>query len=320
MADPKLELIRKLLREEADKKNGVKQASGDNASYAFWDIPENSTATIRFLPDKDDSNPWFWSERQVIKLPFAGTINGDFDGDKEVYVTVPCVDMFGDTCPIIAETRPWWKDESKKDIARRYYKRRSFITQGFVVSSPSEEKNVPENPIRRFMIGNELIEKLKAGMADPEMENLPTDYVNGTDFRIRKTKKGDYNNYGTSEWSRRSRPLTELEVTAIDQFGLFNLADFRGSRPDADGIAAIKAMFHASLNGDPYDFSEFGKYFRPYGGNDNDDDAAVSKPAVKASTETLKPTTKASASSGPSPQAPDLLNKLRERVAASNTK
>ena len=142
-----------MMREEADKKNngGNRPTSyGDNASYAFWNIPEDTTALLRFLPDKDDANPWFWAERQTIKLPFAGTIGGDSPTDKEVVVTVPCVDMFGDTCPIIAETRPWWKDENKKEAARLYYKKRSYITQGFVVSSPFVEPSVPENPIRRI--------------------------------------------------------------------------------------------------------------------------------------------------------------------------
>jgi hypothetical protein len=264
MSDERLEKARALMREAEDKKNGV--FSGDNASYPFWNIPENTTALIRCLPDKDESNPWFWSEKQTITLPFDGSVGGDSPTTNTVQVRVPCVDMFGDICPIIAETKPWWKDESKKELARTYYKKRTYIGQGFVVSSPFEEQAVPENPIRRFTFGKELVDKLKSGMADPEMEYFPTDYMNGSDFKIRKTKKGEFNNYGTSEWSRRSRPLTEAELAAIEQFKLFNLADFRGARPDADGIAAIKALFHASLRGDPYDFAEFGKTpFRPYG-------------------------------------------------------
>lgn len=328
MADPRLERIRQLMREEEEKKNGTNRtsSSGDNASYPFWNIPENSTALLRFLPDKDDSNAWFWVERQVIRLPFDGTINGDSPTDKQVTVTVPCVDMFGDVCPIIAETKPWWKDDAKKEDARLYYKRRSFITQGFVVTSPLEEQTKPENPIRRFILGNELIQKLKAGMADAEMEYLPTDYTNGTDFKIRKTKKGEHNNYSTSEWSRRSRPLSEAESIAMEQFGLFNLADFRGIRPDSDGIAAIKAMFHASLKGAPYDFAEFGKYFRPYGAGgastssgstaDDADDLPVASYSAPKKAETVAEEKVAPPSSGSKLQPQDLLAKLREKTAS----
>lgn len=268
MTDPRLERARALMREAEEKKSGTSRTfSGDNASFPFWNIPDGSTATVRFLPDKDDTNPWFWAERQTLKLPFAGTVGGDSPTDNQVIVTVPCVDMFGDVCPVIAETKPWWKDDSKKVERSTYYKKRSYISQGFVVSSPLDEQSVPENPIRRFVLGKQIIEKLKADMADAEREFFPTDYLNGYDFRIKKTKApdGKMNAYGTSGLSIRSRPLTEAEMVAIDQHGLNNLADFRGPRPDADGIAAIKAMFHASLRGDPYDFEAFGKYFRPYG-------------------------------------------------------
>ena len=176
------------------------------------------------------------------------------------------------------------------------------------------------------MIGNELIQKLKSGMADTEMEYFPTDYLNGTDFKIRKTKKGEHNNYSTSEWSRRSRPLTEVETLAIEQYGLFNLADFRGARPDADGIAAIKSMFHASLRGEPYDFASFGKYFRPYGvgggasTSHDDEPADDATPVVETKvSKTVAATTEADApasTKGGKPQPADILAKLRERTAS----
>lgn len=281
MADPRLERFRQQMRNEDEKKNGGNRSTssrGDNASYPYWQIPENATAVVRFLPDKDDNNPWlFYVERQSIKLPFNGVVGGEYPTDQPVTVTVPCVDMFEKgTCPIIAETRPWWNDESKKPLARQYYKKRSFITQGFVVSSPFEETDVPENPIRRLIIGSELLNKIKAGMADPDMEYMPTDYVNGCDFRIRKTRKGDYNNYGTSEWARRTRPLTEAEQLALEQYGLFNLADFLGPRPSKEEVEGIRAMFHASLAGEAYDMETFGKFpWKPYGSGSSSGGNAV---------------------------------------------
>jgi hypothetical protein len=135
---------------------------------------------------------------------------------------------------------------------------------------------VPENPIRRLIIGSELLNKIKAGMADPDMEYMPTDYVNGCDFRIRKTRKGDYNNYGTSEWARRTRPLTEAEQLALEQYGLFNLADFLGPRPSKEEVEGIRAMFHASLAGEAYDMETFGKFpWKPYGSGSSSGGNAV---------------------------------------------
>ena len=324
MADAKLELMRQLLREEEERKSGNRPASssGDKASYPYWNIPEKQTATVRFLPDKDDNNPWFWVERQTIKLPFDGVTGGDNPTTNPVLVTVPCIDMFGETCPIIAETRPWWK--TNEALARKYWKKRSFISQGFVVTSPFEESDSPENPIRRFIVGPSLLEKLKAGLTDVEMENTPTDYLNGTDFKIKKTRKGDYNNYDTSEWSRRTRPLTEAEQIAIEQYGLFNLKDFLGSRPDAEGVAIIKAMFQDSKAGQPYDMASFGSHYKPYG-------AGVSS-SVPEGVDDLSSTTRNTGASYARP-APvqaelvaddaansplDLISKLRERTSTAS--
>lgn len=322
--DPRLERARALLREQDEKKNNPNarsSAGGDNASYPFWDIPENGTATLRFVPDLDDTNPWFWVERQVITLPFEGIVGGEFDTDKQVFVKVPCVDMFQkNTCPIIAETRPWWDNEAKKGLARQYYKKRSYIFNGFVVSSPLEETTVPENPIRRFILGSALLQKIKAGLADPDMEHFPTDYLNGCDFRVRKTKKGEYNNYDTSEWARRSRPLSEAEQIAIDQHGPFDLKQFLGPRPDADGIEMIRSMFHSSLAGEPFDVASYGKNYRAFGGglgraNSESSDALDSAVRAAETTVTEKATEVADVAVEKTDGPPsELIAKLRART------
>lgn len=332
MADAKLERMAAALRAEAEKNNtNTRPSGGDGATYAFWNIPENQTATVRFLPDADDDNLFFWSEKQTIRLEFPYAVGCELPEDKIVAVTVPCVDMFGDTCPIIAETRPWWKDDAKKELARKYYKKRTYIFQGFVVSSPMEEANVPENPIRRFMFGKTLMDIIKESLVNPEMEFLPTDYVGGRDFKITRTRKGDFANYGTSQWSFRTRSLTEAEQIAIDKYGLSKLSDFKGQRPDADAIAAIKAMFHASLAGEPYDFAAFGTYYRPFGVGNAPASATTeqaakpaSKPAEPVETEERVITpVKEEAAPAAQPAAPggkasaaELIAKLREKTAA----
>jgi hypothetical protein len=329
----KLEALRAAMREEEAKKaNGGRpsgSSGGDKASYPFWNIPENTAAVLRFLPDKDDENLWFWVERQIIRLPFQGISGGDYPTSSEVNVTVPCVDMFGDTCPIIAHTRPWWRDDAKKDLARKYYKKRSFIAQGFVVSSPFEETDLPENPIRRFLLGPSLLEKIKAGLADPDMENHPTDYLNGCDFRVRKTKKQDYNNYDTSEWARRSRALSEAEHIAIEKSGLFDLKEFKGPRPDADGIEVIKAMFLDSLAGRPFDHDSYGKHYRAYGGRGNNEaadaiDSAIRQPANNAAPVREAAAAATTAASEPAPadqpakgNQQDIMTALRSRISAT---
>jgi hypothetical protein len=254
--------IRAKLESMENKSSGnTKPANNDTAIYPFWNIEEGQSATMRFLPDSDPNNTFFWVERQVIKLTFPGVAGGE---NKPVTVQVPCGEMYGDTCPVLTEVRPWFKDPSLEDMGRKYWKKRSYIFQGFVTENPMEEE-VPENPIRRFIIGPQIFNIIKSALMDPDMENIPTDYVNGTDFRLAKTSKGQYADYGTSKWARRERSLDETELAAIDQHGLYNLNDFLPARPSAQHYEVIAEMFEASVNGELYDPVRWGNFYKPYG-------------------------------------------------------
>ena len=103
-------------------------------------------------------------------------------------------------------------------MGRKYWKKKSYIFQGFVVTNPLAEDTTPENPIRRFIIGPQIFNIIRSALLDPEMEEMPTDYVKGVDFRINKTTKGGYADYSTSKWSRKTTPLTEEQNKSIDDF------------------------------------------------------------------------------------------------------
>ena len=139
--------IRAKLQANEGRKSGESQSSGDNAIYAHWNIPENTTARVRFLPDADPKNTFFWVERAMIKLPFAG-VKGQADS-KPVVVQVPCVEMWGEACPILAEVRTWFKDPNLEDMGRKYWKKRSYLFQGFVRDNPLSDDKTPENQIGR---------------------------------------------------------------------------------------------------------------------------------------------------------------------------
>ena len=254
--------IRAKLKQQESRSNGEFK-NADNSIYAFWNLKEGSESTLRFLPDGDSENTFFWVERAMIKLPFAG-IKGQTDS-KQVIVNVPCMEMYGETCPILSEVRPWFKDPSLEEMGRKYWKKRSYIFQGFVTEDGLGEKETPENPIRRHIIGPQLFQLIKAALLDPEMDDLPTDSVNGVDFKIVKTSKGGYADYSTSKWSRRSRPLTDAENAAIAKHGLFNLKDFLPKKPGEVELKVMKEMFEASVDGEPFDMERWGQYFKPAG-------------------------------------------------------
>jgi hypothetical protein len=257
------EIRARLAAQENKNQSGGARTQSDNAIYPHWNISEGATATIRLLPDADNTNDFFWVERQIIKLPFNG-IKGQPDA-KQVVVQVPCVEMFGDNCPVLAEVRPWYKDDSLKDLANKYWKKRSYLYQGFVRANPMGDDQTPTNPIRRFIISPQIQTVIKSSLMDPELEELPTDYNRGLDFNIKKTSKGGYADYSTSTWARKESPLTESELAAIEAHGLFNLKDFLPKKPSQAELNVIKEMFEASVDGRAYDPDKWGAYYRPYG-------------------------------------------------------
>lgn len=257
------EIRAKLLEQENRKGGNSNSGGGDNAIYPFWNINEGSTATIRFLPDGDESNTFFWKERQMIRIPFPG-IKGQ-DEHRAVTVQVPCVEMWGEACPIHAEIRPWFKDPQLEAEGRKYWKKRSYIFQGFVTDNPLAEDNTPENPIRRFIINTSIYKIISAALMDPDFPEIPTDFEQGTDFKLTKTQKGQYADYSTSNWARRERSLNEAERGAIATFGLHNLNDFMPKKPNDAELKAIFEMFEASVDGQLYDPDRFAEFYRPAG-------------------------------------------------------
>ena len=294
--------IRAKLKEQESRTSGGSQSGGDNAIFPFWNMKEGETSVLRFLPDGDESNTFFWKERLMIKLPFAG-VKGETDS-RPVQVQIPCMEMYGETCDILNEVRAWFKDPSLEDMGRKYWKKRSYVFQGFVTDSPLQEDKTPENPIRRFIIGPQIFQIIKAALMDPDMEELPTDYTAGVDFRLAKTTKGGYADYSTSNWARRERPLGDAEMQAVNTHSLFNLSDFLPKKPTDVELKVMKEMFEASVDGEAYDADRFGQYFRPAGmaARTGDPNVSSSNGTATSRTEAPAATPAPAVETAPAPQ------------------
>jgi hypothetical protein len=307
--------------QESQAGQGGKTSGGDNAIYPHWNMAEGKEATIRFLPDGDPNNTFFWIERAMIKLPFAG-IKGD-TSSKPVQVQVPCMEMWNETCPVLSEVRGWFKDKSLEDMGRKYWKKRSYLFQGYIVKNPISEDTTPENPIRRFIIGPQIYQIIKSALMDPELNELPTDFNHGVDFRIAKTSKGGYADYSTSKWSRVERALSDEERTAVETHGLFSLKDFLPKKPTDVELKVIKEMFEASVDGEAYDMERWGQYFKPAGMSqatgdpaarrteavvDEDEPAVVAAPVASSAPKAEEP-----AAAGNNSRAQDILAMIRSR-------
>lgn len=277
--------IRARLKAQEDNKNRNSGPREPSAVYPHWNINEGDTAIIRFLEDADPENPYFWQERLMFRLPFNGMVNvpnvSAQDASRQIIVQVPCMEMYGKQDAVLNEVRQWFKDDSLEEMGRKYWKKRSYIFQGFVRSNPMTDDETPENPIRRFMISPQIFTLIKNSLMDPEIEELPTHAERGLDFRILKSSKGGYADYSNSSWARKESELTEEELKAVDEHGLFNLADFLPEEPTEELQKVIFEMFEASVEGEPYDFDRWGQFYTPPGVSraGNDSNASTSAPA-----------------------------------------
>ncbi len=293
--------IRAKLQQQESKQNNKGGGGGDNALYPHWNTPENETSTIRFLADDDPTNDFFWRERQMINLTFSG-VKGQDEG-KPVTVKVPCIEMWdGQKCPVHQEIRPWFKDPSMEEMARKYWKKRSYLYQGLVVNSAFTEDETPENPVRRFVISAQIHNLIKSALMDPDFgDHMPTDYDMGVDFRVTKTKKGQYADYTTSTWARKERSLDQAERDAIAEYGHYNLNDFMPKKPSEEELQVIFDMFESSVDGELYDPERFADFYRPWGveapnsGSSNRSSHTTTPEAEPASAKSVKSETKDSA-------------------------
>lgn len=292
--------IRAQLKAEAERSEAIKNGTftgtrQPDAFLAFWNIPENSPLNLRFLPDADENNPFFWRERDMITLEFNGVVGMHTD---KVRVQVPCNEMWvPKSCPVLNELRKWYEsaketgNEELKQLASKYWKKKSYLLQCFIAPDSVAVKDdmAPENPIRRVLVNKEIFDKIKSILMNPGIKELPTHYEEGRDFGVVKTRNGGgFNKYDMSQFSMSERPLNAEERAAIEQYGLFNLGEFMPKQPTPEELQAIAEMFEASVDGKPYDPARWAFAYRPAGvQKPNGSTPATSAPV----TQTVTPTT-----------------------------
>jgi hypothetical protein len=82
------------------------------------------------------------------------------------------------------------------------------------------------------------------------MDEMPTDPINGYDFSINKTKQGEYADYTTSDFARKSTPVSDEMLARID---LYDLKNFRYGKIERD---QMETMIEAFLTGKSYEDSK----------------------------------------------------------------
>lgn len=273
--------------------NFEKKSTGSSGSdqswklfYPFWKMPEDTTAVFRFLPDLDEDNSL---QFLVEKLEHELIVNGQ----KK---RVPCLSMWGEDCPICALSRKFY-DEKNETMGKRYYRKKSYIGQGVVIESPIEHDQ--NQLVKLIEFGPAVFKSIQAGFSSGDLEEVPYDLKAGYNFRIKKTKNGQYASYTTSSFAPKQ---TSLDDDVIESLRLFNLADFRGSKPE---VSTVEAMLVADQTGVSF----------AGGSDDADADSAPAQQAAPAPA----PTQTAAPAAAPASETKtsSVLEQLRARAAAA---
>jgi len=200
--------------------------------YPFWKMPDDATAIVRFLPDLDgDNNLGFLVENLQHEL----VVNGN---KKKV----PCLQMHGESCPICDLSRKYY-DEKNEEMGKKYYRKKEYIGQVIVIESPIEHDQ--SKLVKLIAFGPAVFKQIQAAFQSGDLEEAPYEFKGGYNFRIKKTKSGQYASYTTSSFAPKQ---TDLDDEIIESLELFNLADYRGKKLD---LATVEALLVADQTGQP---------------------------------------------------------------------
>jgi hypothetical protein len=271
-------------------KQKTTEGGGNGATWKlffnFWKADMDSVSIVRFLPDLDEDNPMGFL---VENLAHELVINGKRE-------KVPCLKMYGEDCPICALSQDYYDEKSanhNEQLGKKYYRKKAYIGQVLVMETPIEHDQ--EQLVKLIEFGPAVFKQIQAAFQSGDLEEAPFELKGGYNFRIKKTKSGEYASYTTSSFAPKQ---TDVGDDVIEKLNLYNLADYRTARMSRD---VLEAMLIADQTG-----AAFGDAKQP-----DEAPAApakVSKPAADAEP--------AAATEGAAPKM-SIVETLRARAAAA---
>jgi hypothetical protein len=288
--------LKALFAEKANAKSDENTGSNFDNYYPFWNMDIDAQAVIRFLPDANEENPLGFVTENISHVLYI-------NGKKR---KVPCLSMYGKKCPCCELSKQYY--DAKDDVnGKKNYKKREYLSQAIVKSSPFEF-DIGENPVKIVVLGIKLYKILQSAFMSGDLDEVPFAYKGGYDFRIIKSKQGEYADYTLSKFAPKQSDLEDDYVNAIT---LFDLSKFRTREITSD---EMDALILADKTGNDYTDNK----------SDDDHDAfgTNNEPANLPSSETPKvdstPVKEAAVpSSGQSSTANDILARIRAKTAAA---
>jgi len=210
------------------------KTSGDNTGnqtwklfFNFWKMDVDSTTIVRFLPDADEENPMGFL---VENLAHELTINGKRE-------KVACLKMYGEDCPICALSQKYYDEKSpdhNEKLGKKYYRKKSYIGQVLVIDTTIEHDQ--EQLVKLMEFGPKIFKQIQASFSSGDLEEAPFELKGGYNFRIKKSKSGEYADYGTSSFAPKQ---TDVADDIIESMTLYNLGEYRTPRITRDVMEAM---------------------------------------------------------------------------------
>jgi hypothetical protein len=227
---------------------GKRTTGSSNENTGFWDkfypfykMDFSETALFRFLPDADEENPLgFIIENKYHEF----TVNGKRK-------RIACLKMHDGAdahCPACAASAKYYNELGDEKMGKLFWRKIDYIGAGLVMHSPFDYPiRADENPVRLISLGPKLFKRIETSIASGDFDVAPYDLDEGFDFKIMKTKQGEYADYSSSEFVRKS---TAISAALRSQLELVDLKKFRFARVDAD---AMQAQIEAFITGKSYE-------------------------------------------------------------------
>ena len=205
--------------------------------FNFWKMDVDSVSTVRFLPDADEENPMGFL---VENLAHELVINGKRE-------KVACLKMYGEDCPCCALSQKYYDEKSpdhNEKLGKKYYRKKSYVSQVLVIDTTIEHDQAQLVKLMEF--GPKIFKQIQASFSSGDLEEAPYELKGGYNFRIKKTKSGEYADYGTSSFSPKQSDVAD---DIIESMSLYNLADYRSPRITRD---VMEAMLLADQTGSTF--------------------------------------------------------------------
>lgn len=204
------------------------------AFFPFWKADMDTVSVVRFLPDADEENPMgFLVENHSHEL----TVNGKRE-------KVPCLKMYGEECPVCQLSQKYYDEKSpdhNETLGKKYYRKKSYIGQVLVM-----ETSIPhdqEQLVKLIDFGPAVFKAIQAAFQSGDLEEAPSELKGGYNFRIKKTKSGEYASYTTSSFAPKA---SDVGDDVIEQLNLYDLKEYRTAKMSRD---VLEAMLMADQTG-----------------------------------------------------------------------